>query len=393
MGLTSLHTSRCLLTPHFSDGSAISICQWLDWFQQRVQSLSAPLLRSYSRQVLRLCRPVDLADGNSPNSTAPSATNDPALPNLPDQSTSIDHSFPNPIPSILAAVLSTDPTDPAQSVLVDQPPATRNSRRRRRQSSPTSPDRSQTLGIDSLTSESDWTGAETVERTGPRVAGPDHRPSTKRRRLVESNMRPDDRGIHTTSNGFASISNGSTPKKVALSSSINGHSPSQPASNGTAPSQTNGSVQSPSPARSPTYHGHSREEVTRILIQGLYDLGYGKAAASLSKESHYELESPSVAAFRQAIMDGQWTDAEAILLGSYHNGGEGGSTASNLMLDGPAGLILADGADKSQMLFWMRQQKFLEYLDHRDLSKALAVLRQELTPLNHDIHQLHALSR
>lgn len=122
-------------------------------------------------------------------------------------------------------------------------------------------------------------------------------------------------------------------------------------------------------------------------------MGYNEAAASLVRESHCELESPSVAAFRQAVMDGQWADAEAILLGSYHSGGGMTSAASNLTLDGPAGLVLAEGADKSQMLFWMRQQKFLEYLEQRDLSKALAVLRQELTPLNHDIHQLHALSR
>lgn len=122
-------------------------------------------------------------------------------------------------------------------------------------------------------------------------------------------------------------------------------------------------------------------------------MGYRDAAATLSKESHYELESPSVAAFRQAIMAGEWTDAEAILLGSYHVNDEKASTASNIMLDGPAGLVLAEGADKSQMLFWMRQQKFLEYLDQRELNKALGVLRQELTPLNHDIQQLHALSR
>lgn len=133
--------------------------------------------------------------------------------------------------------------------------------------------------------------------------------------------------------------------------------------------------------------------MTRILIQGLYDMGYSEAAASLSRESHYELESPSVAAFRKAIMDGQWTEAEAILLGSYPGDDERANAASNLTLDGPAGLVLAEGADKSQMLFWMRQQKFLEYLDQRDLSKALTVLRQELTPLNHDIPQLHALSR
>lgn len=122
-------------------------------------------------------------------------------------------------------------------------------------------------------------------------------------------------------------------------------------------------------------------------------MGYNEAAATLSRESCYELESPSVAAFRHAIMGGQWTEAESILLGSYPGGEERVEAASDLIFDGPVGLRLAEGADKNHMLFSMRQQKFLEYLDQRDLSKALTVLRQELTPLNHDIHQLHALSR
>jgi hypothetical protein len=56
-------------------------------------------------------------------------------------------------------------------------------------------------------------------------------------------------------------------------------------------------------------------------------------------------------------------------------------------------LILAEGADKHEMLFRLRQQKFLELLEERDLATALMVLRQELTPLNHDVAQLHALSR
>lgn len=158
--------------------------------------------------------------------------------------------------------------------------------------------------------------------------------------------------------------------------------------------------------RSPTYFGHNREEVTRILIQSLHDLGYDEAASTLSRESGFELESPAVASFRSAVLDGRWADAENILLGSHHpdgggtgpGGGGGGGKAISRRIDTDLAseqdtLVLAEGADKNEMLFCLRQQKFLELLEQRDLGTALMVLRQELTPLNHDIAQLHALSR
>jgi hypothetical protein len=140
-----------------------------------------------------------------------------------------------------------------------------------------------------------------------------------------------------------------------------------------------------------TYFGHDREEVTRILIQSLYDLGYDGAATALSRESGFELESPAVAAFRSAVLDGQWAEAEHILLESFRPDEEGHTE------DGPSltwgKLALAENADKNEMLFCLRQQKFLELLEARDLGAALMVLRQELTPLNHNTAQLHALSR
>ncbi len=120
------------------------------------------------------------------------------------------------------------------------------------------------------------------------------------------------------------------------------------------------------------------------------DLGYTGAAASLSRESGFELESPAVAAFRNAILEGQWTEAEGILLGSHPSDGGGGSSDHAYPAEG---LVLAEGADRNEMLFWMRQQKFLELLEQRDLGSALRVLRQELTPLHHDINRLHFLSR
>jgi WD repeat-containing protein 26 len=138
----------------------------------------------------------------------------------------------------------------------------------------------------------------------------------------------------------------------------------------------------------PTYFGHDREEVTRILIQALSDLGYNGAAGTLSQESGYELESPSVAAFRNAVMQGEWAEAEELLFGSTVP-----STAEGGVSLNATGLELAEGADKDVMRFWLRQQKFLELLEERDTGRALMVLRTELTPLYQDVGKLHFLSR
>jgi hypothetical protein len=135
----------------------------------------------------------------------------------------------------------------------------------------------------------------------------------------------------------------------------------------------------------PPYFGHDREEVTRILIQALTDLGYNGAAANLSHESGYDLESPTVAAFRNAVLQGDWAEAEELLFGGSTE--EGGVSISG------TGLVLLEGVDKNVMRFWLRQQKFMELLEQRDTGRALMVLRLELTPLYQDTGKLHFLSR
>lgn len=185
-------------------------------------------------------------------------------------------------------------------------------------------------------------------------------------------MRPD--GL--SANGFPhASSNGSV--STPLKPSLNGRSTTL--ANGD--SHENGTGKSPA---SSTYYGHNREEVTRILIQSLHDLGYGGAASTLSAESGYELETPGVATFRSAVLDGRWSEAEKILIQSFKNA-QGAPPEETL--------VLAESADRNEMLFHLRQQKFLELLEARDVASALTVLRQELTPLNYDMDRLHALSR
>lgn len=160
------------------------------------------------------------------------------------------------------------------------------------------------------------------------------------------------------------------------------------------------------------FYGHDREEVTRILLQSLSDLGYQDAAQMLSRESGYQLEIPSVAAFRSAVQAGEWDEAEALLFGSAETGevdggvslGNGHSPSASRRKSrrslGSAnghvqsGLPLAEGADVVSMKFLLRQQKYLELLEQRQVGSALTVLRKELTPLTpkRDIGRLHALS-
>ena len=133
--------------------------------------------------------------------------------------------------------------------------------------------------------------------------------------------------------------------------------------------------------------------MTRLLIQGLGDLGYYNSAERLSVESGYEVEAPSVAAFRHAVLQGEWAEAEALLFGTELVEDGGGVSISNGDSQQHGGLQFAENVDKNELKFRMREQKYLELLEERDLGGALAILRQELTPLNQATSKLHELSR
>jgi len=204
------------------------------------------------------------------------------------------------------------------------------------------------------------------------------------------------------SHNFANGSSRSSGPRSPLGQPSNGASHSRGESNG---SQTNGGPVANTRPISATFFGHDRGEVTRILIQSLTDLGYHGAAGALCKESGCQLEGPTVASFRNSVLSGDWHVAEDVLFGTetYDNGGGIGLDASygktwDKSRSRPdsehvGGLTLAEGANRHVMQFSMKRQKYLELLERRELSQALAVLRQELTPLHQDVSKLHALSR
>lgn len=177
-----------------------------------------------------------------------------------------------------------------------------------------------------------------------------------------------------TANGTSrSYANGKSQHRAQAGASSNGTHKSAAALNGSS-----------KPRVPEKFLGHDREEVTRILIQALSDMGYQTAAESVSRDSGFELESPTVAAFRNAILEGNWNEAEQLLSGATVTG-DRADHAGN-------GLVLANGADRNIMRFWIRQQKFLELLEERETGQALMVLRTELTPLYQDTQKLHFLS-
>ena len=209
-------------------------------------------------------------------------------------------------------------------------------------------------------------------------------PQPKRQRRSQGNM--DDEQQQSP---------GSVEPTVVFPSNGSGHTSGQtlPAASGSngfpqPSSATNGSTEvdegpGPIASQSSTYFGHDRNEVTRILIQALADMGYRSAADSVSRASGCKLEGPTVASFRGAIMAGQWEEAERLLTGA--------SLPGENNEDGN-GLILAAGSDRTLMRFWIRQQKYLELLELKRTTHALTVLRDELTPIHQDTPKLHFLS-
>lgn len=205
-------------------------------------------------------------------------------------------------------------------------------------------------------------------------------PLRKRRRVGPMMKSEGEQSSNGSTRSFQNGSGLSNLHKMALSNSTNGTRSSSTVMNGHSFSNGHSKPR-------PTYFGHDREEVTRLLLQTLSDLGFNGAAGTLSQESGYDLESPSVAAFRNAVIQGEWGEAEDLLFGTIDDTRDAGVSSD------AGGLLLADGADRHIMKFWIRQQKYLELLEQRDTGRALHVLRTELQPLHHDIGRVHFLSR
>ncbi|KAL0946759.1 hypothetical protein HGRIS_012935 [Hohenbuehelia grisea] len=107
-----------------------------------------------------------------------------------------------------------------------------------------------------------------------------------------------------------------------------------------------------------------------LLLSPQHTSHSSESAATLEAESGYSMEAPEVSEFRQYVLDGQWSKAEAALL-------QLGDIDEEGLLDAK---------------FLIGRQKYLELLEAQKTTAALSVLRNELAPLNMDSDELHTLS-
>ncbi|KAK5124934.1 hypothetical protein LTR85_001124 [Meristemomyces frigidus] len=100
--------------------------------------------------------------------------------------------------------------------------------------------------------------------------------------------------------------------------------------------------------------------------------------------------------FEEAVSQGKWVDAESLLFGFGRNELDEGilDPTSLCFMDGLLVLLGLGEAHHPEVLFLLRRQKYLEYLENRDSIAALESLRNELSPLKLaiDITRIQRLS-
>ncbi|XP_018327343.1 WD repeat-containing protein 26 isoform X2 [Agrilus planipennis] len=116
----------------------------------------------------------------------------------------------------------------------------------------------------------------------------------------------------------------------------------------------------------------TNQDIVRLIGQYLSNEGLNRTAESLMDESGCRLDHPSAAKFRQHVMDGDWNKAD-----------------HDLQELKP---LLGEQLNLVEMKFLLLEQKYLEYLEDGRVLDALHVLRNELTPLQHNTSRVHQLS-
>ncbi|XP_059049602.1 WD repeat-containing protein 26 [Achroia grisella] len=154
----------------------------------------------------------------------------------------------------------------------------------------------------------------------------------------------------------------------------------QPCANGAPPqlhlngdaSARNGDLQPPG-----LRMGQTDQEIVRLIGQHLVSIGLERSASLLMEESGLHLEHPAAATFRQHVLAGDWVKADHDLRALH-----------DLLRDSPN----VDPHNLAEMKFVVLEQKYLEHLEAGRVLDALHVLRNELTPLQHDTPRVHRLS-
>jgi hypothetical protein len=121
---------------------------------------------------------------------------------------------------------------------------------------------------------------------------------------------------------------------------------------------------------------NTNRDIVRLIGQHLKLIGLDRTAQMLMQESGCTLEHPAATKFREHVLSGDWHKADYDLQELQTIVDDDKLTKSNLI----------------EMKFLLLEQKYLEYLDDSRPIDALHVLRNELTPLQHNTPRVHQLS-
>ena len=114
---------------------------------------------------------------------------------------------------------------------------------------------------------------------------------------------------------------------------------------------------------------YKKEELIRLSIEMLKDLGLPHSARSVQEESKIKPPCELSKIFSKSIMDANWEFAE--------------KTINQFGIDS---CLL------QKIIFLIKKQKFLETLAKQNTLTAVQILRNEITPLKYDQDELHKLA-
>ncbi|KAG7575398.1 hypothetical protein FFLO_00388 [Filobasidium floriforme] len=142
-----------------------------------------------------------------------------------------------------------------------------------------------------------------------------------------------------------------------------------------------------------------REEVVRLMLQALRDIGYSQSAEVLEAESGYVQEPALAGSFRQAILGGRWSEAIHLLsdlgvvLPEDRGSGRKNTNSADLTFrNGSGSNSKKQDTPGRRAIFMVLRQKYLELIEAGQTVRALKVLRLEVAPAATDTAKLHALS-
>ncbi|XP_059614868.1 WD repeat-containing protein 26 homolog isoform X2 [Phlebotomus argentipes] len=122
----------------------------------------------------------------------------------------------------------------------------------------------------------------------------------------------------------------------------------------------------------------TERDIVRLIGQHLKIVGLERSAELLMEESGCCLEHPSAIKFRAHVLSGDWVKADHDLQELHP------------LIDGKHNSI--GFSVFQEMRFLLLEQKYLEFLEEGRPLDALHVLRNELTPLQHNTPRVHQLS-